>query len=156
MGDEYCKFEEGNIVSVHTLFEYLAQSPYSQGRSKQELEDKCKEDIENLIVDTIKSVKGKIQFQKHTFELLGYDFILDEDLNTVLIEVNTNPCMEESNALLRRLLPRMLDDMLNVVMDPLFHPEGHVPPYRSKFKLPPEIFSVDSNCAGNIDFKESS
>lgn len=68
----------------------------------------------------MKAVKGKIAQQRYTFELLGYDFILDEDLNTILIEVNTNPCLEESNHLLRKLLPRMVDDMMNVVMDPLF------------------------------------
>ena len=38
--------------------------------------------------------------RKSTFELFGYDFILDEDLNTWLIEVNTNPCLEESSSLL--------------------------------------------------------
>ena len=46
---------------------------------------------------------------------------MDEKLNTYLIEVNTNPCLEESNELLRKLLPRMLDDMLNVVLDPFFN-----------------------------------
>jgi len=58
--------------------------------------------------------------QKNTFELLGYDFILDEDLNTILIEVNTNPCLEESNTLLRHMIPRMIDDCLNITMDPVF------------------------------------
>lgn len=73
-----------------------------------------------MIIETIKAVKGQIMCQKNTFELLGYDFILDEDLNTYLIEVNTNPCLEESNELLRKLLPRMIDDTLNHVMDPVF------------------------------------
>jgi len=33
-------------------------------------------------------------------EIFGYDFILDHDLNPWLIEVNTNPCLEESSSLL--------------------------------------------------------
>ena len=37
-----------------------------------------------------------------------------------LIEANTNPCLEESNELLKAYLPRMLDDMLKIVLDPLF------------------------------------
>ena len=39
---------------------------------------------------------------------------------TRLIEANTNPCLEESNQLLKDLIPRMLDDMLKLVLDPLF------------------------------------
>ena len=37
-----------------------------------------------------------------------------------LIEANTNPCLEESNQLLRDLIPRMLDDMMKITLDPLF------------------------------------
>lgn len=37
-----------------------------------------------------------------------------------MIEANTNPCLEESNALLKAYLPRMADDMLKIVLDPLF------------------------------------
>ncbi len=56
------------------------------------------------------SVKKKINYleRKHCFEIFGYDYILDEDLNCWLIEVNTNPCLEESSPLLERLIPRML------------------------------------------------
>lgn len=36
--------------------------------------------------------------------------------------MNTNPCLEEANTLLKCLLPRMIDDMLNIVMDPIFGP----------------------------------
>ena len=77
VGDDYEKYEEGNIVSVHTLFEYIAGQPEANGRDKTTLENKYKEDIEKMIVETFKSVKGQINVQKHTFELLGYDFILD-------------------------------------------------------------------------------
>ena len=43
-----------------------------------------------------------------TFEIFGFDFMLDDQFNTYLIEVNTNPCIEESSPLLAKLIPRML------------------------------------------------
>lgn len=102
-----------------------------------------------MIVETFKSVKGQISCQKHTFELLGYDFILDQDLNTYLIEVNTNPCLEESNELLRKLLPRMIDDTLNIVLDPVFaycdSAGRSSEKYKSKFPLRPDLFAVENN-----------
>lgn len=55
------------------------------------------------------------------FELFGYDFILDEDFNTWLIEVNTNPCIEESSKILKVLIPRMIDDMLKISVDQYFN-----------------------------------
>ena len=55
-----------------------------------------------------------------TFELFGFDFILDEDFNVWLIEVNTNPCIEESSNILKIYLPRMIDDMLKLSVDKLF------------------------------------
>ena len=40
-----------------------------------------------------------------------------------LIEVNTNPCLEESNKLLRDLIPRMLDDGFKITLDLMFPPK---------------------------------
>ena len=90
------------------------------------------------MIDSCKSVKGKIMQQKYTFELFGYDFIIDEDLNNWLIEINTNPCLEESNKLLKNLIPRMIDDLFNITMDPLFYPSDGK--YKSAFPLQAEIF----------------
>jgi hypothetical protein len=55
--------------------------------------------------------------RRSCFELFGYDFIIDEDFNTWLIEVNTNPCIEESSSVLKILLPRMIDDMMKLSVD---------------------------------------
>lgn len=105
------------------------------------------------IMDSFKSVKGKFLSQKYTFELLGYDFILDEHMNTILIEVNTNPCLEESNKLLKFLLPRMVDNLFCICMDPLFSPQGwgnndNIRPvdfkYKSKFPLPANVFNSEN------------
>ena len=52
--------------------------------------------------------------------MFGYDFILDEDFNTFMIEVNTNPCLEESSQLLKDMLPRMIEDMLKLTVDHIF------------------------------------
>jgi len=68
---------------------------------------------------TLTSVKKKINAnrRKHCFELFGFDFFIDQDFNVFLIEVNTNPCIEESSKLLKKLLPRMLDDLFKLTID---------------------------------------
>ena len=45
------------------------------------------------------SVRQKINKNNRKFclEIFGYDFMVDNELRPWLIEVNTNPCLEESN-----------------------------------------------------------
>ena len=78
--------------------------------------------MHEVILKTFNAVKRTIDpnRRKFCFELFGYDFILDEDFNSWLIEVNTNPCLEESSDLLKRLLPRMIEDMLRLTVDVVF------------------------------------
>ena len=63
----------------------------------------------------MQSVKNTLNKENRSFcfEIFGYDFIIDESFNVSLIEVNTNPCLEESSDLLKKLLPRMLGKILN-------------------------------------------
>ena len=68
------------------------------------------------------SVRNKINFEdrKYCFEIFGFDFILDDEQEVWLIEVNTNPCIEESSPLLKMYIPRMLDDAFKLSLDILF------------------------------------
>ena len=49
------------------------------------------------------------------FELLGYDFMIDEDFRVWMIEVNENPYLGIPNDFINQLLPKMLDDMVELV-----------------------------------------
>jgi len=79
--------------------------------------------MRSIIVESLLAVKQHLKFNKYSFELVGYDFMMvpGQPLDVRLIEANTNPCLEEPNALLKMLIPRMLDDMLKIVLDPLFN-----------------------------------
>ena len=78
--------------------------------------------MHEIVVKTFNAVRKTIDpnRRKSCFELFGYDFILDSEFNMWLIEVNTNPCIEESSGLLKVLLPRMIENMLNLTVDVLF------------------------------------
>jgi D-alanine-D-alanine ligase-like ATP-grasp enzyme len=49
--------------------------------------------MKDLIIDTFNASKMQLNpnRRKNCFELLGYDFLIDEDFRLWLIEVNTNP-----------------------------------------------------------------
>ena len=66
--------------------------------------------MKNLCIMSMQSVRKKLNPESlnYCMEIFGYDFIIDEQFKTWLIEVNTNPCLEESSKLLQMLIPRML------------------------------------------------
>lgn len=75
--------------------------------------------VKDLIELSCYSVKGKINYKErqNSFEIFGYDFIMDSEFNIYLLEVNTNPGYEESSPLIKMLVPRMLDDALRLSID---------------------------------------
>jgi hypothetical protein len=80
--------------------------------------------MKDMIIDTIVAGKKSFLGRKREFELFGYDFMIDEDIRTWLIEVNTNPYLGVPNDYIKDLLNRMLDDMLKIVVDPIFPPKN--------------------------------
>jgi hypothetical protein len=75
--------------------------------------------VKDLIELSCYSVKSKINcnLRQYSFEIFGYDFIMDKDFNTYLLEVNTNPGYEESSPLIKMLIPRVIDDALRLSID---------------------------------------
>lgn len=76
-----------------------------------------------IIRMTLKCGKINPNSKRFCFEIFGYDFMIDESLKSWLIEVNTNPCLEETSQLLKQYLPRMIDDAFKLNLDVIF-PEG--------------------------------
>lgn len=55
-GEEYGKFEEGNIISFHKLFDYIEDLEQSK-QTSEELFDQFKNSMTTLITNSLKSVK---------------------------------------------------------------------------------------------------
>lgn len=78
--------------------------------------------IQKLIADTFRATFHKIDPTRlqNSFELFGYDFMIDDDFRLYLIEVNTNPCLEVCCPLLARIIPEVLDNTFKIALDPFF------------------------------------
>jgi hypothetical protein len=122
---EYSKHEPGNILPLTILQEYL---PLLDERYQHFRLETITERMHDLTVDALLAAK-QIAFCNHRieFELFGLDFMVDEDLRTWLIEVNVNPSLSVANEYLEKLLPRMVDDMFKLVLDPSFPPANSTP-----------------------------
>lgn len=59
----------------------------------------------NIVINSIKSCKDSIEPRRNSLELYGYDFMIDENFNSYLIEINSSPSMEFSTV---KLLTKIL------------------------------------------------
>ncbi len=48
------------------------------------------------------------------FEIFGLDFLIDSNMNPYLIEVNTNPALFTDSSAQKYLLPKLVDDVINL------------------------------------------
>jgi len=118
-GSNYGKHEDGNTLGFSYIREYI-KNAFSEKSIEADFDQHIIPRIRDLIIDTILSVKNDIivSLKKRgcAFELLGYDFMIDEDLRVWLIEVNTNPYLGIPNDYIRGLLPKMMDNMFDIVL----------------------------------------
>jgi len=92
----YQMFEDGNQLSFPDFKRYLRQHHNKQGDFFERV---ILSKMRLYTMISLQAVKKKLNSSRriHCFEIFGYDFIIDNDFNTFLIEANTNPCLEESS-----------------------------------------------------------
>ena len=113
------KYEKGNEVPFfefqNFLDEYYSEKNYN-------IKKNLMPQIKDIIKLAMRSAKYKINKNRrnYQFEIFGYDFMMDSEFNLFLIEINTNPGLEESSPWIKLIVPRMLDDALRLTIDRLF------------------------------------
>ena len=133
----FAKYEKGNEISFQTFQNFINENnPFN---FREEIFPKFTE----IVKLTALSVKNKINMNNsnYCFEIFGYDFMMDEEKNVYLIEINTNPGLEISSDIIAELIPRMIDDALLLTVDELFPTEysdeclNENKQYKSKFHV---------------------
>lgn len=75
--------------------------------------------IKRLVRITLIAAKERMEVRQDyfsSFNLFGYDFLVDEDFNVSLCEINSSPAVAD------KLLPALVDDLIRTAVDPVFAP----------------------------------
>lgn len=72
----------------------------------------CFNEINNIVINSLKAVQGVIHSDKHCFECYGYDIIIDKDLKPWLIEVNSSPSLCTTTIGDRILKKNLISDII--------------------------------------------
>lgn len=86
-------------------------------------------EMKKIAETCLKSTAIYLDELKHenNFELFGLDFMIDVNYRPWLIEINTNPCLELSCGILERIIPHLIENVMRVVIDPIFPPPTKYP-----------------------------
>ncbi|CAE7040491.1 TTL [Symbiodinium natans] len=117
-GDDYGKFEPANKMSLEEFQKYLDEHHV---RSVSVREDLMVQ-VQGLMTDAMRATVAKMNPRQivNCFEVFGFDFMVDVDFRTWLIECNANPCLDLCSAYLSHLIPSMLDSALQLTVDQIF------------------------------------
>ena len=118
----YGKFEEGNKLD---LVEWQSSIRVDYPDAPENVVNKkIFPEIKRISQLTVKAAAETLSDSdvQKSFELFGYDFMIDEQFNPVLIEVNTNPCLEFACPLLTNIITELIENTIRVAVDSEFPP----------------------------------
>ena len=139
--ENYGKFEDGNTLSFEKMQEYIDEQFPEYNIN---FYDHFIKRMKDIAIDVYLAAKDEFNKSKreHCFELFGFDFMIDEDFRIWLIEWNTNPYFGIPNKFIADLLPRMISEMFEIIVDPIYPPRRKVPLPERNFEL---IYSPEKN-----------
>jgi tubulin--tyrosine ligase like protein 10 len=117
---DYKNLKEKSIISIDSLVENIIAMGKIQ--SKEEYGVKVDKKIQEIMSLIFTVIKDKLDRKFGCFELFGFDFLLDDNLNPYLIEINTNPAIYTDTQVQKDLLPKLVEDI--VKMSLAVHPYG--------------------------------
>ena len=93
--------------------------------------------MKDIAIDCYLSAKNTLNPNKrrNSFELFGFDFMIDEDFRVWLIEVNTNPYIGIHNNSMKHILPEMFASLVKITVDHLFDNDSSPRHLETKFDL---------------------
>ena len=98
---------EGDMWTCFDFAKYIGQEKWEEIHEK----------IKNAIICSFYAIHQEIFQRTNSHELYGYDFMIDENYNVYLIEVNASPALDYSTKITEMLVKDMVKDLIELVID---------------------------------------
>ena len=145
--NKFEKYEYGNEMSYNDFKLVLESENISIDKF-----DDIINDMKYLVKISMNAIGDKFFKIQNvlSFEIFGYDFIVDNNFKPWILEINNNPGLGISSPVIEKLVPRMFDDALRLTIDKIFETkydescfDKENNKYISKYKL--DGFNDDEN-----------
>ena len=116
--------------------------------------------MRDAVIWALESCQDVIVPRKNSFELFGADFMLTEDFQPWLIEINCSPCLATSTSVTAKMCPQVQEDMLKIVLDRRIDKNADVGRFELAFKQPTVVapnylglsLSIEGQNCGSVDY----
>ncbi|CAH1775899.1 unnamed protein product [Owenia fusiformis] len=75
------------------------------------------ETMKKIMVHLFKAVQGRLEKKIGFFDLYGLDFMIDDNMNIYLIEVNVNPSLATNCSALKDVIPGVVEESLHLAIE---------------------------------------
>ncbi|CAM9313298.1 unnamed protein product [Phaeothamnion confervicola] len=89
----------------------------SAGGARDVLELDLKPRMRDIVCWSLQTAQESVEHRKGSWELYGYDFMVDDALRPWLIEVNSSPACDYSTRVTERYVREALHDLIKVTVD---------------------------------------
>lgn len=114
----YAAMKEETVWSFDRLQSYIDETYATEkGLPENWVYTAFTKRMHQIMTTCFHSVRQKLHRRSGTFDLLGFDFLIDEDFKVWLLEVNINPALHTNCQVLMDLLPGVVDETLKLVIE---------------------------------------
>lgn len=109
-------FKEGCSLKSSVLDDQFLKD-YLREHRGVEWEEELQPRIEAIIIEALRAGTINMKPRERSFEIYGFDIIIDSILNPYLLEVNLSPACDEREDFLTKMLEDMTVDLFSILKD---------------------------------------
>lgn len=106
-----------NMLFKQEFDDYLKVDSLNKKQGHLQGASGIQEKITEIIKTSILTTKGNVSLRDGSFMVLGFDFMVDSDLNVWLIEINTSPSNELSTPVTSKVIEQFQKDQAKLFFD---------------------------------------
>ncbi|XP_072282581.1 inactive polyglycylase TTLL10 isoform X2 [Pyxicephalus adspersus] len=73
--------------------------------------------MQQIMIHCFLSVKSKLECRRGFFDLIGCDFLIDDDFKVWLLEMNCNPALQTNCEVLKEVIPGVVNETLDLALE---------------------------------------
>ncbi|XP_031554461.1 probable beta-tubulin polyglutamylase [Actinia tenebrosa] len=114
----YSSMKEETVWSFERLQSYIDEHHTKEkGLAKNWMFTTFTKRMQQIMLTCFHSVRKKLHRRSGFFDLLGFDFMIDENFKVWLIEVNVNPSLNTNCQVLKDVIPTMVDSTVRIALE---------------------------------------